>query len=95
MDVDINNKVWSASVDNELNGFGDDPVLAGLLTLNDPGILTDVSWVGASLNAFGGQPATTVAYDDVSISVIPEPASIAMIVVVSGCALFLRRFFVK
>ena len=73
MDIDMSAKMWSVTVDNELNGFSDDVVFRNLPFLNPANVLPQVGKVNASLSQFGtaaGQGLTTVAYDDISISLV-------------------------
>ena len=51
----------------------------GKIGWNSETAATDVNWV----------------FDDIVVSVIPEPSSIAMIGLVSGCAVFIRRRFMS
>jgi hypothetical protein len=74
MDVDMTARTWSVAIDNELNGFADDPVTGGLSFLNDDSVLPSVSRVHASLSLFpvASVGPTTVAYDDIEVTVLPS-----------------------
>ena len=68
VDVDMSTDSWAVSIDNELNGFGDDPVVSGLPFLN-PGLSAPtVGGVGATLLVVSAAPGpTSVAYDDIRV----------------------------
>jgi hypothetical protein len=88
MDVDMTAKTWSVTVDNELNGFADDPTVGNLPFENPIALIPDVQTVDQSLDIFptialGG----SIAYDDVDVSaaisdttppVITVPANITV-----------------
>jgi len=84
MDVDMSSRLWSAAIDDELNGFADDPVIADMAVWNGS-IPQDVRTVAASLkfSINASLQPTTVAYDDLSIRVVPEPGGLALLLV--GC----------
>ena len=82
MDIDMSSKTWSAAIDNELNGFLDDPIVSGLPFENPPAVLPSVGTVVASLDIFptfflGG----SVAYDDIKVSraSVPQPTTLFLL----------------
>ena len=76
MDVDLDSMLWAATIDNETDGFGNDVTFENLAFCNDHSVLPELGAVHASLNAFGTQESTTLAYDDISITMVPEPATL-------------------
>jgi len=74
--VDLDNDSWIGSVDEELDGFGNDTAHEGLGYVNDPMFVPDIAAVGASINTLADTVgATTLAYDDILID--PDPPSAA------------------
>lgn len=75
-DIDMDAKTWACTIDDELNGFGDDPVDSGLAFANDAASITQVDTVYldllGSFNIFTCTAPRAVAYDDVLI-VTPPP----------------------
>lgn len=71
VDIDMSANTWSATVDNELNGFEDDPTISGLPFQNPVNVLPTVGGVSASLNLFPtlSVAPTSVAYDDIRVLV--------------------------
>ena len=75
-DIDMDTKTWACTIDDELNGFGDDQVVPGLAFVNNSASITQVGTVGLWL--FGSFNVSTctlprvVAYDDLLI-VTPTP----------------------
>jgi hypothetical protein len=71
-DIDMASKTWACTIDDELNGFEDDMVMAGLAFTNDPAIINQVGRVHlvlyGSFNIFTCTPPRSVAYDDVLIT---------------------------
>ena len=67
MDIDLDTKTWAAAVDDEMDGFANDPVTEDLEFLNDAAVITQIGQLLASLNTFGGQGETRVAYDDIYV----------------------------
>lgn len=69
MDIDMTTKSWAASIDRELNGFGDDSTVSGLPFDNPIAVLPSVGAVWGSLIVFPTASAgeTSVAYDDFRI----------------------------
>lgn len=71
-DIDMDSKTWACSIDEELDGFDDDPVTTGLAFTNDPAIITQVGTIHldffGSFNQFTCVPPRTFAYDDVFIT---------------------------
>ncbi len=69
VDIDMNAKTWSVTIDNELNGFDGNPVVSNLPFENDPSAIPSVGAVDASLSVF---PVTAlgaaVAYDDIRVT---------------------------
>jgi len=68
-DIDISTRSWACTIDNELNGFDDDPVTHGLPFVNPPASIPYIDAFYMSL--FGSFSACTgsrvIAYDDVLI----------------------------
>lgn len=64
---------WSVAVDNEMNGFDDDPMISNLPFENPVAVLPTVGGVWASLSLFPtlSVAPTAVAYDDIRVL---EPA---------------------
>jgi hypothetical protein len=75
-DIDMDAKTWAGTIDDELNGFGDDPVVSGLAFVNDPASITQVDTVYldllGSFNIFTCTVPRAVAFDDVLIAA-PAP----------------------
>jgi hypothetical protein len=75
-DIDMDAKTWAGTIDDELNGFGDDPVMSGLAFANDPAGITQVDRVYfdlfGSFNIFTCTVPRAVAFDDVLIAA-PAP----------------------
>jgi hypothetical protein len=78
-DIDMDTKTWSVAIDDELNGFGDDPVVGGLQFTNSPSSIDQVGQVYMGLfGGFGAWPCSgsrVVAFDDILIEVL-VPTSI-------------------
>ncbi len=75
MDIDIVSGFWSFALDDEMNGFSDDLIITDLEFVNDISVLPHVGAVNASLSVFPTLPLgipTTVAYDDISISIVTD-----------------------
>jgi len=92
MDVDLSHQTWGASIDNELDGFADDPFYGGFI-FDNPGLWPhSVGTVRMDLNAFTSG-SWGVAYDDVVIEIVTVPAPGALILVSIGTGLvgWLRR----
>jgi hypothetical protein len=71
MDIDMDAKLWTVVVDNELNGFSDDEVFTNLEFSNPPSVIPHIASALASLNTFptsAGFYGATIAYDDIFIS---------------------------
>jgi hypothetical protein len=68
MDIDMSTKTWSASVDNELNGFADDPVISGLPFANVPSLISGVGELTSYLQVQDGLGSASVAFDDLTVS---------------------------
>ena len=79
MDVDLTNRVWYASVDNELNGFFDDPVFSGNQFVNDfstqPFDITS-AFFGAQIGTIPSTGPIVVAHDNIFIGAVPLPPAI-------------------
>ena len=73
LDIDMTTQSWAASIDREMNGFGDDPAVSNLPFENPVSALPTVGAVWASLSVFPTEAAgeTSVAYDDIRIR-LPE-----------------------
>lgn len=71
IEIDTDNKVWTATIDDELNGFADDPVTTGLSYLNDPAYVPDISIVHASFDTWSTGVVSSIAYDDLFIEISP------------------------
>jgi hypothetical protein len=77
MDIDMTARTWSVAIDDEMNGFQDDPVTANLAFANSDADLPAVGSVDASMQtSFTTSPPTTVAYDDIEVSVTTETVSL-------------------
>jgi hypothetical protein len=63
--IDIVAQTWSAVMDDEMNGFDDDPVVSGI-PFSNTGI-TNISQALASLNPDSGEPAVSIVYDDIFV----------------------------
>jgi hypothetical protein len=69
MDIDMTAKTWSASVDSQLNGFADDPVVSGLPFENPVSVLPQVGSVSAFLSVFPTGPlGGSVSFDDITVA---------------------------
>jgi hypothetical protein len=93
-DIDLTAGAWSFVLDDELNGFDDDPVLTGLPFINDLGVIPNVAAIFpgliVSIDSVG---QTVVAFDDILI--VPEPATLVLsagLVGLGGLAARRRRF---
>ena len=71
VDIDMSAREWAASIDNEFDGFQDDPVVSGLPFVNGPAVTPTVGSVLAGLLVLSGGP-TAVAYDDIRAFVLPS-----------------------
>ena len=69
MDIDLDDQTWAASIDDEMNGFADDPVYPGLLFENLHLLPHNVHTVHMDLNAYTTFVGN-VAYDDISVSIV-------------------------
>ncbi len=71
MDIDMSADEWSVVIDNELNGFNDDPVVSHLPFTNPATVLPTVGGIWASMSLFFRQSVapTAVAYDDIRVFV--------------------------
>jgi hypothetical protein len=73
-DIDMASKTWACTIDDELNGFEDDMVMAGLAFTNDPAIINQIGRVHlvlyGSFNIYTCTPPRSVAYDDVLITTL-------------------------
>ena len=69
MDIDMSANKWSVAVDNEMNGFDDDPVVSGLPFENPADVLPTVGGIWASIDLFPTDSVgpTAVAYDDIRV----------------------------
>ncbi len=68
MDVDMTAKSWSVAIDNELDGFDDNPVVTNLPFENPLFAVPFLGFVGADLSVFPViDLGASVAYDDISI----------------------------
>jgi len=87
VDVDMTAKSWSATIDNELNGFEDDPVASNLPFENPLSAIPYVGAVDASLAVFPVVPlGGSVAYDDIAVFVPVVPDITAPTITFSGNA---------
>ena len=72
-DIDMASMSWACTIDDELNGFSDDPVVSGLPFVNPPSVISQIDTV--FLGIFGSFSACAgsrvVAYDDVTIYDFP------------------------
>ena len=75
LDIDMIAKTYSVQIDDEMDGFADDPPTEALPFVNDPSIINDIGSAYASLNVYGGNPSgTALAYDDIVIRTVdPTP----------------------
>lgn len=78
MDIDMTARTWSVAIDDEMNGFQDDPVTPNLAFGNDDPHVPWVGSVGASMQLGFPVAPTTVAYDDVEVSVMTETVSLEL-----------------
>jgi hypothetical protein len=71
MDIDMSADQWSVVVDNEMNGFNDDPVISNLPFENPVNHVPTVGAVWASISLFPtfSVAPTAVAYDDIRVFV--------------------------
>ena len=76
-DIDIQNQIWTAVIDNEMNGFDDDPVYTNLLFTNRPEVISQVATVAPIMNIIGSGDLQ-MAYDDISISIVPVPGAVLL-----------------
>jgi len=69
MDIDMSANEWSVAVDNEMNGFDDDPMVSNLPFTNPVAVLPTVGGIWASLSLFPtlSVAPTAVAYDDIQV----------------------------
>jgi len=69
MDIDMTSKTWSVAVDDEMNGFDDDPVIMNLPFENPLAVLPTVGLVFAGLDLFptSSVAPTSVAYDNIKV----------------------------
>jgi hypothetical protein len=61
--INLDTQKWSVVIDNEMNGFADDPVYAGLAFVNTPPL--DLGEVRACYNCYNINGTVTAAYDDI------------------------------
>ena len=79
MDVDVVAGVYALTVDNELDGFGDDTPVGGLTFTNDPVDVDNVGGFGIGyLNGSTDFAGVTLAFDDVHLREIPGPSALAL-----------------
>jgi hypothetical protein len=78
MDIDMTVRSWSVAIDDEMNGFEDDPVTPGLAFGNDDFEVPSVGAVGASMQLGFPVAPTAVAYDDIEVSVMTEAVSLTL-----------------
>ena len=79
MDIDMSARTWSVAIDDEMNGFQDDPVTANLAFANDATAISAVGSVDASMQmSFTTSPPTTVAYDDIEVWLMTETVSLEL-----------------
>ena len=64
---------WSVALDDELNGFEDDPVTTNLPFENPSSVLPHVAAVSAGLYVFTG--GASIAYDDIRVQCPDRPTS--------------------
>lgn len=77
-DVDLDREEWALTVDDEGNGFGDDPVFAGLPWVNRPCVVPDIDSIDLFFRSFSG--TGSLAVDDVTLTPLataPILASVA------------------
>lgn len=69
MDIDMSANEWSVAVDNEMNGFDDDPLVSNLPFTNPVAVVPTVGGIWASLFLFLplSVPPTAVAYDNIQV----------------------------
>lgn len=76
VDVDLDSQTWSASLDDELDGFENDPVFSSLSFLNLPSEIPGVGSV--SLDLLGA--SLSASFDDILIrTLVPEPHAMALV----------------
>ena len=75
-------KTWSVAIDNEQNGFADDPVHEGLALVNSPAVIPHVGAVHASFSVFPTAAAgpSSIAYDDIIVSAPGDTTPPAVVV---------------
>jgi hypothetical protein len=62
------NKTFSIVIDNELNGFEDDQIIDRLNFINEPTVITNITFTNLGIkNIFGQDEEVTIAYDDILI----------------------------
>jgi hypothetical protein len=76
MTVNIQDENWDCMIDDELDGFENDPVTEDLPFSNDPSVLPDVNKALASLGHVADGVAQ-VAYDDIRIEAVEVTATAA------------------
>lgn len=94
-ELDVDNWRLSIVIDEELDGFDNDVVVTGFAFTNDPSAYGEhkVGGVGAGFSMAiypFDRPAYVIAYDDVLIQVVPEPATLG-VMGLAALALLLRR----
>lgn len=68
IDVDMSARRWSVTIDNELDGFADDGVIADLPFVNPDAVIPSFGTVHASFNVFPVVvTGASVAYDDIRV----------------------------
>lgn len=72
MDIDMTSKTWSVAVDNEFNGFDDDPVVQNLPFENPVAMVPTITSVSADFDLFPtlSVATTAVAYDDIRVFIL-------------------------
>jgi len=75
VDIDMSTHESSASIDNELNGFQDDPVVTGLPFVNTPAVTPTVGVILPGLLVVSGGP-TAIAYDDIRAFVLSSTLAV-------------------
>lgn len=89
IEVDVTSGHYALGVDNELDGFADDPMVSGLTFMNDPAGVSNVGGFGIGYLASEGLPNVVVAFDDILMMEIPAPG--LAWVFVGAAPLALRR----